>query len=149
MEFFSSDGVAIAFADFEPTAAGPGDPIFLVHGFASNHMVNWVNTLWVKTLSGAGRRVIALDNRGHGQSQKLYDPAAYSSDIMAQDVKRPIRAKHLEVAVIGRQPLVEDLGHLDRPLVHEQPPGRFLAPMTSVAFDPHLHGTRLRRSEQT
>lgn len=88
MEFFSSDGVAIAFADFEPTAAGPGDPIFLVHGFASNHMVNWVNTLWVKTLSGAGRRVIALDNRGHGQSQKLYDPAAYSSDIMAQDVRR-------------------------------------------------------------
>ena len=44
--------------------------------------------MWVKTLSGAGRRVIALDNRGHGQSQKLYDPAAYSSDIMAQDVRR-------------------------------------------------------------
>src|SRR6478735_12138841 len=88
MEFFSSDGVAIAFADFEPTAPGPGDPIILVHGFASNHMVNWVNTLWTKTLSGAGWRVIALDNRGHGRSEKLYDPAAYSSDIMAQDVRR-------------------------------------------------------------
>ncbi len=88
MEFFSSDGVSIAYADFAPTVSGPGDPIVLVHGFASNHAVNWVNTLWTKTLSGAGRRVIALDNRGHGQSQKLYDPDAYSSDIMAQDVRR-------------------------------------------------------------
>ena len=65
-------------------------------------------------------------------------------DIMAQDVERSIRAKDLEVAVIGRQPLVEDLRHLDRPLVHEQPPRRLFTSMTSVAFDPHLHGTRLR-----
>jgi pimeloyl-ACP methyl ester carboxylesterase len=30
--------------------------------------------------------VIALDNRGHGQSTKLYDPATYHTDIMAGDV---------------------------------------------------------------
>lgn len=88
MQFFSSDGVSIAYVDVPPAAEGPGDPIVLVHGFASNHAVNWVNTLWVKALTGAGRRVVALDNRGHGQSQKLYEPAAYSSDIMAQDVRR-------------------------------------------------------------
>ena len=52
----------------------------LVHGFASNTQVNWVNTGWVSTLTGAGRRVIALDNRGHGESAKLYDPADYHTD---------------------------------------------------------------------
>jgi pimeloyl-ACP methyl ester carboxylesterase len=39
------------------------------------------------TLRGAGRRVIALDNRGHGASSKLYDPAAYHSTTMAEDVR--------------------------------------------------------------
>jgi pimeloyl-ACP methyl ester carboxylesterase len=40
----------------------------------------------VSTLTRAGRRAIALDNRGHGQSGKLYDPAAYSTEHMAGDV---------------------------------------------------------------
>ena len=64
-----------------------GEPIVLVHGFASNKEVNWVDPGWVSTLTRAGRRVIALDNRGHGQSTKLYDPAAYHSAIMADDVR--------------------------------------------------------------
>jgi pimeloyl-ACP methyl ester carboxylesterase len=87
MQFFDSDGVRIAFIDVAPSQ-GAGDPVLLIHGFASTHAVNWVNTLWVKTLTGAGFRVIAFDNRGHGQSGKLYDPAAYHSSIMAEDVRR-------------------------------------------------------------
>lgn len=87
MHRFSSDGVSIAFIDETPADA-IGEPIVLVHGFASNHAVNWVNTAWVKVLLAAGRRVIALDNRGHGASDKPYDPAAYASDVMAQDVRR-------------------------------------------------------------
>jgi pimeloyl-ACP methyl ester carboxylesterase len=66
---------------------GEGDPIVLVHGFASNRQVNWVAPSWVTTLTRAGRRVIALDNRGHGQSSKLYDPAAYHSATMAEDAR--------------------------------------------------------------
>ena len=93
MHFFDSDGVPIAYID-EP---GDGLPIVLVHGFASTHAVNWVNTLWVKTLTGAGRRVLALDNRGHGASGKPHDPAAYTSQIMAADVVRL-----LDHAGIGR-----------------------------------------------
>ncbi|TXN21871.1 alpha/beta hydrolase [Methylobacterium sp. WL9] len=87
MQTFDSDGVTIAFIDV-PAKGGTGDPVLLVHGFASTHAVNWVNTLWVRTLTDAGYRVIALDNRGHGQSQKLYAPEAYGTDIMSGDALR-------------------------------------------------------------
>jgi len=78
---FRHDDVEIAFLD-----EGAGEPIVLVHGFASNAAVNWVQPGWVAFLKAAGRRVIALDNRGHGASTKLYDPAAYHSALMAGDV---------------------------------------------------------------
>jgi len=87
MQSFDSEGVRIAYIDVA-AEGGRGEPILLIHGFASNHAVNWVNTLWVGTLSQAGRRVIALDNRGHGESEKLYDPAAYGTDLMAGDAVR-------------------------------------------------------------
>jgi pimeloyl-ACP methyl ester carboxylesterase len=82
MPQFTHDGVEIAFFD-----QGEGEPIMLVHGFASTKEVNWIAPGWVPTLTGAGRRVVALDNRGHGASAKLYDPAAYHSAIMAEDVR--------------------------------------------------------------
>ena len=82
MPSFSHDGVEIAFLD-----QGEGDPIVLVHGFASNKEVNWATPGWLATLTSAGRRAIALDNRGHGASTKLYDPAAYHSRLMAEDVR--------------------------------------------------------------
>ncbi len=82
MPQFSHDGIEIAFFD-----QGEGEPIVLVHGFASTKEVNWIAPGWVPTLTGAGRRVIALDNRGHGASAKLYDPAAYHSAVMAEDVR--------------------------------------------------------------
>jgi pimeloyl-ACP methyl ester carboxylesterase len=82
MQRFQHDGVDIAFLD-----VGQGEPIVLVHGFASTAQVNWVYPGWVATLTSAGRRVIALDNRGHGASSKLYDPAAYHSARMADDVR--------------------------------------------------------------
>ncbi|GAU84108.1 alpha/beta fold hydrolase [Bosea sp. 2YAB26] len=97
MQKFSSDGVNLAFIDLAPTNDAPrGESIILVHGFASSHMVNWVNTQWTKTLTHAGYRVVALDNRGHGQSDKPHEPEAYSSHIMAEDVRRLM--DHLEIA---------------------------------------------------
>ena len=82
MQRFRHDGVDIAFLD-----EGEGEPVVLVHGFASTAQVNWVHPGWVATLTKAGRRVIALDNRGHGASSKLYDPSAYHSTRMADDVR--------------------------------------------------------------
>ncbi len=65
---------------------GAGDPIVLVHGFASSKSTNWVYPGWVSELKRAGYRVIALDNRGHGDSTKLYDPEDYHISAMASDV---------------------------------------------------------------
>jgi pimeloyl-ACP methyl ester carboxylesterase len=81
MPSFHSGDVEIAYLD-----EGEGDPILLVHGFASTKNVNWVYPTWVSELKKNGRRVIALDNRGHGDSAKLYDPGAYHIPIMAGDV---------------------------------------------------------------
>jgi pimeloyl-ACP methyl ester carboxylesterase len=83
MQTFDSDGVPIAFID-----EGEGPPTLLIHGFASNHRVNWVSTSWTRDLLAAGRRVIAFDNRGHGESGKPRDPAAYRTEVMAGDARR-------------------------------------------------------------
>ncbi|MGE0767416.1 MAG: alpha/beta fold hydrolase [Hyphomicrobiaceae bacterium] len=83
MLHFNSDGVEIAYLD-----EGEGDPILLIHGFASSVQVNWVDTGWSRHLIRAGRRVVAMDNRGHGRSGKPHDPAVYGSPIMAEDARR-------------------------------------------------------------
>lgn len=80
MPSFNHGGVEIAYLD-----DGEGEPIVLIHGFASSKNVNWVYPGWVSELKKQGRRVIAIDNRGHGDSTKLHDPAAYSIAAMALD----------------------------------------------------------------
>jgi pimeloyl-ACP methyl ester carboxylesterase len=91
LEHFSSDGVDIAFLD-----SGEGEPILLIHGFASNHVVNWGATGWVDTLKRHGRRVVAMDVRGHGRSAKLHDPDAYPLPLLADDAARLL--DHLGIA---------------------------------------------------
>ncbi|QGM98074.1 alpha/beta fold hydrolase [Methylocystis parvus] len=96
METFVSNNVEIAYSDFEPFGEDRQEPIVLVHGFASTHAVNWMFTQWVKTLTEDGRRVVVFDNRGHGRSEKLYDPAQYSLDLMASDIANLM--DHLSIA---------------------------------------------------
>jgi pimeloyl-ACP methyl ester carboxylesterase len=97
MRSFAEDGIELAYID-----EGEGQPVLLVHGFGSTHRVNWVDTGWVTTLNRAGYRVVAFDNRGHGASTKLYDPADYHTGLMAQDAARLL--SHLGIrraAVMG------------------------------------------------
>lgn len=91
MPMFSSDGVEVAFLD-----EGHGDPILLIHGFASNASVNWVDPGWVRDLVRAGRRVVAIDNRGHGASAKPHKPEDYGAPLMAEDARRLL--DHLSIA---------------------------------------------------
>ena len=81
MPSFHHGDVEIAYLD-----EGEGDPVVLVHGFASSKNVNWVYPTWVSELRKNGFRVIAFDNRGHGDSSKLYDPEDYHIGTMASDI---------------------------------------------------------------
>jgi pimeloyl-ACP methyl ester carboxylesterase len=85
MQSFVSDGVRLAFLDLPADGPDLGEPILLIHGFASTHRINWVQPSWTNTLTKAGRRTILLDNRGHGESQKLYDAQDYATPRMAED----------------------------------------------------------------
>lgn len=93
MQVFQSDGVEIAYLD-----EGAGDPILLIHGFASNSSVNWVDTGWVRFLKSNGFRVVSIDNRGHGKSEKLYDVADYGAPLMAEDARRLLDHLRIERA---------------------------------------------------
>lgn len=94
MQKFLSNGIEIAFYVW-----GEGRPIVLVHGFASNATTNWVETGWVKFLNQVGMQVITLDNRGHGNSEKIYESSAYNPGEMAQDLINLIN--HLSIQKVS------------------------------------------------
>jgi len=81
---FERDGVRL---HYELHGRDDARPIVLVHGFASHYRLNWVGTRWEETLSAAGFRIIGLDCRGHGRSDKPHDPDAYGARLMAGDIR--------------------------------------------------------------
>ena len=85
LRFTTPDGIRLAYLDEPATGPDRSEPILLIHGFASSHAVNWVFPTWVKTLTSDGRRVILYDVRGHGRSDKPYEPAAYAIERLAAD----------------------------------------------------------------
>lgn len=86
MKNFNSAGVRTAYVDETP--ADPRATVLLVHGFASNVATNWGATGWIRELNHAGYRVVAFDNRGHGESEKLYELADYGAPAMSEDAYR-------------------------------------------------------------
>lgn len=80
VKYFEHDGFKLAYRE-----EGQGDPILLIHGFASTSVVNWVSPGWFRTLTEAGYHVIAIDNRGHGLSDKPHERDAYYPAKMASD----------------------------------------------------------------
>ncbi len=80
MPFFDSAGLRIHYHD-----RGQGPAVVLVHGFASHAEHNWGVTGWFDLLA-PHYRAIALDCRGHGQSDKPHDVASYGGATMENDV---------------------------------------------------------------
>jgi len=76
----AADSVEIAFERH-----GEGPPILLIHGFGSSRLQNWKSTGWYGGLAEAGFSLVAMDCRGHGDSGKPHDEAAYGHDRMADD----------------------------------------------------------------
>lgn len=93
MPHFVSDGLRLHFTD-----EGEGRPILLVHGFASSIVQNWRSPGWFETFFKAGFRVVAIDNRGHGQSAKPHDEDSYQPDLMANDALNLMDHLSLETA---------------------------------------------------
>ena len=79
--FFDSDGVRLHY-----TVEGTGEPVLLIHGYAASIAGNWAAPGVIKALASS-YQVIAIDNRGHGQSEKPHDPSAYGPK-MVDDVIR-------------------------------------------------------------
>lgn len=64
-----------------------GPPVVIVHGFASSTRDTWVLTGWARMLAAEGYRVLGVDQRGHGRSEKPHDPAAYAVRTLATDIE--------------------------------------------------------------
>jgi len=93
------DGLSIATYEF----GNPDGPaVFALHGFSSSTVVNWHHTGWVRELTRAGYRVVAMDQRGHGASSKPHDPEAYTMAALVEDVRAVLDTYLLDdVALIG------------------------------------------------
>ena len=91
----------------EPAAASDSEaailtsrPVLLIHGFASCIKLNWTDAGWISALTGAGRRVIAVDLPGHGLSGAPEDMDSYTPS--------RIRADLLQIVFdAGARPLLE------------------------------------------
>ncbi|WP_328796742.1 alpha/beta fold hydrolase [Marisediminicola senii] len=95
----SAEGYRLATYEF----GGPDAPVvFAVHGFASSAFANWQATGWIRELTRAGFRVVTLDQRGHGASDKPHDPGAYTMEALVDDVLA-VRDAYLldEMAFVG------------------------------------------------
>ena len=75
--FASFDGERIAWREL-----GEGSPVVLIHGYFSNAEVNWLRYGHAKAVADRGFRVIMPDLRGHGDSAKPHDGAAYPPDAL-------------------------------------------------------------------
>ncbi len=92
----AKDGVRLAY-----DIVGDGaETILLVHGFGSSRVQNWKAPGWYDTLTGAGTRVVAMDCRGHGESDKPHTTPGYGHDEMAGDVLAVLDDADIEAAYV-------------------------------------------------
>ncbi|HVW75778.1 MAG TPA: alpha/beta hydrolase [Rhizomicrobium sp.] len=91
----AADGVKLAYERH-----GEGPAVVLIHGFGSSRMQNWKSTGWYGGLTDAGFSIVAMDCRGHGDSGKPHDAAAYGHDRMADDVVTVMQACDLGAALV-------------------------------------------------
>jgi pimeloyl-ACP methyl ester carboxylesterase len=96
MRWSSFDGRELAYTTF---GRGDGPLVLLLHGFAADHRANWVTPGVVDVLVAAGWRAVAADARGHGESAKPHDPAAYGDGAMVRDAAALL--DHLGIEAAG------------------------------------------------
>lgn len=82
-KFTTWDGLRLNYRVWD----GDGLPVVLQHGIVADTNANWMSMGVVAALESAGHKVISLDARGHGRSEKPHDPSRYSWRAMATDVR--------------------------------------------------------------
>lgn len=90
------DGVSLATYSWGDLDA---PTVVIVHGFASNTRDNWVLTGWVRMLERAGYRVLGIDQRGHGLSDKPHDADGYTVRTLASDIEQVLDTFLLDEAL--------------------------------------------------
>lgn len=81
MPYFDNEGIKIYYE-----IEGKGHDLIMIHGFASNMEDNWKQPGWIKTLKEENR-LILVDCRGHGKSDKPKDPSQYGNSMSRDIVK--------------------------------------------------------------
>jgi pimeloyl-ACP methyl ester carboxylesterase len=92
---FDSNGVKIHYI-----VEGKGEPVLLIHGFTANIQFQWALPGVIKALS-TDYQVIALDNRGHGKSDKPHDPKKYGMEMVEDAVRLLDHLKIKDAHVVG------------------------------------------------
>ncbi|MEJ1154209.1 alpha/beta fold hydrolase [Microbacterium marmarense] len=129
----SGDGIRIATYSWGDTDA---KTVLCVHGFASSSRDNWVSTGWVRDLTRAGFRVLAVDQRGHGASEKPHEARVYTMPSLVGDLLTVLDTYLLDDvslvgyslgARVGWQLAVDAPQHVSRAVLGGIPDGRPLA----------------------
>jgi len=85
MATFTSGGLVLAYDDIQPAGEAAGT-VLLVHGFATSRAENWRRLGWYGAFERKNYRLVAFDLRGHGESEKPHDPAAYGREALVADI---------------------------------------------------------------
>ncbi|BDZ54132.1 alpha/beta fold hydrolase [Agromyces marinus] len=112
--------------------------VLCVHGFASSCRDNWVSTGWVRDLTRAGFRVLGVDQRGHGASDRPHEAIAYGMANFVADLEAVLDTYLIDTvaytgyslgARVGWQVAVQAPGRIERAVLGGIPDGRPLARM--------------------
>jgi pimeloyl-ACP methyl ester carboxylesterase len=80
LHFRGRDGARLAYREL-----GEGRPLILLHGYLATGPIQWIDTGHAAVLAARGHRVVMPDLRGHGDSARPHDAAAYPPDVLADD----------------------------------------------------------------
>jgi pimeloyl-ACP methyl ester carboxylesterase len=120
MATFHSGGLDLAYDDITPEGGATAGAVLLVHGFATSRAENWRRLGWYGAFERKGYRVVALDLRGHGESQKPHDANVYGRDELVGDLVRLLdhvelgRVELMGYSMGARLSLQLALAHPDR-----------------------------------
>jgi pimeloyl-ACP methyl ester carboxylesterase len=91
MPYFDNEGIKIYYE-----IEGEGPPVIMIHGLGSNLELNWKQTKWIRELKDK-YRLILIDCRGHGKSDKPYNASDYGEK-MTEDVVKLMKYLSIEKA---------------------------------------------------